>query len=247
METPAPCPAISPAASARAAPWWRLALALLLGAALWLAGTVASQFIPEVLLGLPLEGTTFALVGLLQIALVTGGIALALRICGLRLRDIGPTAAHWRADALIGAAVAIAWAALQFLVIIPATGGAERSDVAANAAQLGQSAWSIPAFVVLAWTGGFAEELFFRGHLLTLAPRLLGGGLAGTVLAAAGVIALFAALHAYQGIAGVLDTAFYGGLTLTLLFLGRGGRLTAPVVAHALWNSLAAAGIYAWY
>jgi membrane protease YdiL (CAAX protease family) len=38
----------------------------------------------------------------------------------------------------------------------------------------------------------------------------------------------------------------YGGLTLTLLYLWR-RRLTACIVAHALWNTIATVVIYRWY
>lgn len=238
------------AASARAArpgaTRRRWLLTLLLGAALWLLAVAVSHVLPQVALGLRLHGWPYGVVGLIQAVLAPLAVALALRPVGLRLRDLGLTTARWRRDALIGAAVAVVFALLQFLLVIPATGGAERSDVAMNAAQIGDSAWGVAGFVVLAWTGGFSEELFFRGHLVTSLRTLLGetrGALALTTLLTA---ALFAALHGYQGWSGVVDTGLYGGVALTLLFLWR-RRLTACIVAHALWNTLAAVGLYLWY
>jgi membrane protease YdiL (CAAX protease family) len=211
---------------------------------LWLAGTVASEFVPLVLLGLPLQGGTFALVGLLRALTGPPAVALALRLAKTGLRDVGLTAAGWRRDALAGAAVAVPFTLLQFLVVIPATGGAGRSDVAANATQIGGSLAGVAGFVVLAWTGAFSEELFFRGHVVTLLRRLLGdssAALAGTVVLTS---VIFGAGHGYQGWAGVVDTGLYGGLVLTLVYLWR-GRLTACIVAHALWNTLATVAIYA--
>ena len=224
----------------------RWAGALLLGMVLFLIAVFASHLLPQVVLGLPMEGPTYALVGVLQAMLVPVALAFGLRPVRLRLRDIGLTAVQWRSDVLIGAAVAVAFALLQFLIVIPNTGGAARSDVAMNSAQIGDSPWGVVGFIVLAWTGGFAEELFFRGHFFNTLQGLLGGSRAALYGAAAATVLLFAALHGYQGWAGVVDTGLYGGVTLTLLYLWR-RRLTACIVAHALWNTLATVAIYLWY
>lgn len=224
-------------------PW---AAALLLGTALWFAAVIASEVIPQVFLGLELEGPTYALVGVLRAALGLAAVAAALRLVGLRLRDVGLVSARWRSDVALGAGVAVAFALVQFLVVIPNTGGAARSDVAANAAQIGDSAWGVLGFVILAWTGALSEEAFFRGHFFTALRNLLGGSGAALAAAVAATAALFAAGHGYQGWAGVVDTGLYGGLALTLLYVWR-GRLTPCIVAHALWNTLATVAIFLWY
>ena len=224
---------------------WFIAFAL--GVALCLAVFFVSNIGPQLWLDRDLVGLDYALVGLLQIALVPGAVWLALRPVGLGLGEVGVRGEHWRADALIGLGIAVGFAALQFGLIIPATGGAERSDIVVNAAQVGESFRGVLGFVVLAWTGGVAEELFFRGHFLTTLRNALGRSRAGLIGAAAVTIVVFALLHGYQGVAGVIDSGIFGGLVLTLLFLWRGGRLTACAVAHAGWNSLAAAGIWLWY
>jgi len=225
---------------------WRWAGALLLGSVLWFVALIASEVIPQVFLGLELEGPTYALVGIIRAVLGLVAVAVALRVVKLQLRDIGLVSARWGSDVLIGAAIAVVFALVQFLVIIPNTGGAARSDVAANAAQIGDSIWGVFGFLVLAWTGAFSEELFFRGHFFTTLRNLLGSS--GTALMATIVatVALFAAGHGYQGWAGIVDTGFYGGLTLTLLYVWR-RRLTPCIVAHALWNTLATVAIYLWY
>lgn len=219
---------------------------LLLGAALWLLAVGVAHVLPQVAFGLRLQGWPYGVVGLIQALLAPIAIALSLRLVGLRLRDVGLVTAHWRSDALIGAAVAVAFAALQFLVIIPNTGGAERSDVAMNAAQLGDSPWGVIGFVVLAWTGGFSEELFFRGHLVASLRGLLRETRSAPILILLLVSVVFALMHGYQGWSGMVDTGLYGGVVLTLLLLWR-QRLTACIVAHAMWNTLAVAGIYLWY
>ena len=218
-----------------------------LGVVLCLAAFFATNVVPELALGRPLVGLDFALVGVLQALLIPLAALVALRPVGAGMRELGLRGPHVRADALIGLAVALAFAALQFGALIPATGGAERSDIVVNAAQIGESVLGVIGFVVLAWTGGFAEELFFRGHFLTTLRNGLGTSRAALIVAAGVTVIVFALLHGYQGWAGVIDAGFFGGLVLTGLFLWRRGRLTACVVAHAAWNSLATIGIWLWY
>jgi membrane protease YdiL (CAAX protease family) len=211
----------------------------------------ASNVIPELLLDRRPRGLEYALVGLVQAALVPLAIVLALRPVGIGLRDVGladPLTDGWfRADALIGLGVAVAFATLQFGVVIPATGGAGRSDIVTNSAQIGGSLAGVVGFIVLAWTGAAVEELFFRGHFLTTLRNALGRSRAALAAAALVTVMVFAFLHGYQGAAGVIDAGMYGGALLTGLYLWRRGRLTACIVAHATWNSLAAVGIYLWY
>ena len=163
------------------------------------------------------------------------------------LAAAGFTLERARADALIGAGVAVAWAALQFGVLIPLTGGGERADVVVNAQQIGTTYAGLAAFVLLAWGGGFAEEVFFRAHLMTSLRGMLGHSKMASALVVLVPTLLFALLHGYQGgWVGMLDTGAFGGLTLSLIFLLR-GRLLACVVAHALWNTIATVVIFRWY
>jgi membrane protease YdiL (CAAX protease family) len=143
--------------------------------------------------------------------------------------------------------VAVTFAILQFGFLIPATGGAERSDVVANVAQLGGSLAGAIGFIALAWTGGVAEEILFRGHLLSTLRNAFGPSRAALWFAALLTVVVFGGLHGYQGWAGVIDTGLYGGVVLTALFVFTAGRLTACAVAHATWNTLAVIGLYLWY
>jgi hypothetical protein len=219
---------------------------LSLGTLLWLAAVALAHILPQVIFDLRLQGWPYGVVGLLQAILAPVAIALALSPARARLQDLGLTTHRWQRDALIGAGLAVGYALLQFLVIIPHTGGADRSDVAMNAAQIGDSLSGVAGFLVLAWTGSFSEELFFRGLVVTSLLRVLGG----TRSALASIVVItslsFAFAHGYQGWTGVVDTGLYGGLTLTLLCLWR-RCLTACIVAHAVWNTLATLGIYFWY
>ena len=225
----------------------RWAGALVLGTLLFVLIALATNALPMMIAGLKRIGPAYAWIGMLQAVLVPLVLLGPLRLVGWRLRDLGLSRQYWARDVLIGAVIAVSFAVLQFLVIIPATGGAQRSDVAMNSAQIGDSVWGVAGFVVLAWTGSFAEELFFRGHFFNTLRRLFADTRWAGLLSVAITTLLFAAFHGYQGWAGVFDTGLYGGLGLTLLYLWRGSRLTAPIVAHALWNTLATIGIYLWY
>jgi len=222
-------------------------LGLLVGAVLWAAAVFVAHSFPVIVLGRELAGSTYAIVALLFAPLALGAVSAGLRLAGRPLSRAGFTLENGRADLLVGAAVAAIWAALQFLIIIPLTGGAERADVVVNAEQMGTTLPGLAAFVLLAWGGGFAEEVFFRAHLMTTLRDILGRSRVATALVVLVPTVLFAVLHGYQGgWVGMLDTGLFGGATLSLLFLWR-GRLLPCVVAHALWNTIAAVIIFVRY
>lgn len=103
----------------------------------------------------------------------------------------------------------------------PWTAGDARTVMPASDAEL------VPA-AVLAVTAGVTEELFFRLFVPLLVTLETGSALAGCVL---GTVT-FAAMHRYQGRAGVLAT-LVGGAMMTVLYVGS-GTLWLPVVAHVL-------------
>ncbi|MDP2497429.1 MAG: CPBP family intramembrane metalloprotease [Candidatus Palauibacterales bacterium] len=92
-----------------------------------------------------------------------------------------------------------------------------------------------------------AEEVFSRAHRMTTLRGILGRSRVATTFVVLVPTVLFGRLHGYQGgWVGMLDTGVYGGAALSLLFLWR-GRLLPCVVAHALWNTIAAVIIFVWY
>ena len=227
-------------------PTWRQC-DLFVGTILWALAVFIAHSFPVIFLGRELQGPTYAIVALLFAPLAFGAVSVGLRLARRPLSAAGFTLENARADVVVGAAVAVIWAALQFGIIIPLTGGAERADVVVNAAQIGNTLSGLAAFVLLAWGGGFAEEVFFRAYLMTTLRGIFGAPPAATALVVIVPTVLFAMLHGYQGgWIGMLDTGVFGGATLSLLFLWR-GRLIPCVVAHALWNTIASVVIFAWY
>jgi hypothetical protein len=220
---------------------------LLVGTVLWAVAVFVSHSFPVIFLDRELVGPTYAIVALLFAPLALGAVGAGLRLARCRLTEAGFSLENVRTDALVGAGVAALWASLQFLIILPLTGGAERADVVVNAEQIGTHLSGLAGFVLLAWGGGFAEEVFFRSHVMTTLRGIFGGSRAATGLVVLVPTVLFAMVHGYQGgWIGMLDAGLFGGLTLSLLFLWR-GRLTACVVAHALWNTMASVIIFVWY
>lgn len=223
-------------------PRGRWAALLGAGTLAWALAIAAAFILPQAVFGLRLQGSGHALVGVLQLLFTVAALSLALRLARVRWHDIGLLRQRLMRDIGIGLAVAAAFALLQFAVIIPATGGASRSDVVANLEQM-RGPGGVAGLAVLGALGALAEELYFRGVLLHGLRGALGPGPLRAGIAVAVVVLLFGALHGYQGWAGMVDTALYGGLTLSLLCLLCGGRLAAPIAAHVGWNLLAVAAL----
>ncbi|MBX7540516.1 CPBP family intramembrane glutamic endopeptidase [Qipengyuania sphaerica] len=224
----------------------RLVLSLIFGLVAWYAVAIATDFLGTVGLGLE-HGLRYTILGLGQF--FGGGAVVLLAMKFARIDPVGAgfTLDKARSDLLVGLSVALIFGALQFFLIIPATGGAERSDIIVNSAQLGKEWSDLVGFMGLALFGSSGEEFLFRGLLLCGTALLLRDGMAGRIAATVIVIVLFALSHGYQGWAGVIDTGLYGGLTLSLLYWWRGKRLVAPIVAHIGWNVIAAFGIFFLY
>ncbi len=217
----------------------RWAITLATGLVLAVAAFGASFLLPQVLADGGQPPWALACVGVVQLALMVPVLALARRMGGLAWRQLGLTRERLGRDILIGLALAVLFALLQFGLIIPSTGGAARSDVVANLAQMSGGPASVASLGTLAVLGALAEELLFRGLLLPGLATLLRRTPGHRAWAVVIVAVLFGAMHGYQGWAGVVDTALYGGLTLSLLTLWRQGRIAAAMAAHAGWNAIA--------
>ena len=86
--------------------------------------------------------------------------------------------------------------------------------------------------VVMAIVNGFAEELVMRGFLIRQLERLLRSAWVAIVLTAA----VFAAYHAYQGIAGVINGVAMSAVFGILFVVTR--RLWPLAVAHTMMDLL---------
>lgn len=192
------------------------------------------------------EGVNLAVLGLVQLFLVSGVVFAGLRALGMRFRDIGLRGDSWRRDALLGASVGAGWAALQFGVLFPATGGVSRPDVAGILEMVDGSwinvLWYLPLGIL---GGGVAEEIYNRGFTITILEDILGNGRIATLTAATFAVLFFAAGHLPRGWVSWMDILVPSTVYVLLFLYTR--RLTAPMVAHALWNTIAVAGIHVVY
>lgn len=184
-------------------------------------------------------GVGLTLIGLLQAALIIPLLYAGLRLLDMDFRSIGWTTEHWRQDSLLGAAAAAGWTLIQFLWIIPQTGRAERQDVADIIAMLGGEWsnvwWYLPLGII---GGGLVEELYNRGFFIGALSGIFKQSKIALYAAAVLSIAFFAAGHLPQNWIEWIDLLIPSTL-YTVLYLYT-GRLTASIVAHALWNTAAA-------
>jgi membrane protease YdiL (CAAX protease family) len=228
-------------------PWWRWLLTLVIGVLLWEAGKVLASLAAVIVAGdeSAIYGSFWPLIALslVQTVVIVFGIKYVWRIVNGDWASIGFVSENWKQDALYGAAVGLALALLQFFVILPLTGGAQRTDVIASAEIMGSNPFSLIAAIILGWfAGAFSEEIFYRGHFIRSLSKLFGGGPWAVGISSVLSIALFAYGHSYQGWIGILSTGFIA-LIYTLLFLWR-KRLTTGIVAHGVYNTLAFLSIY---
>ncbi len=203
------------------------------------------------------QGHNFALLGIIQLVLVVGVLRVGTRMLGMNFHDIGLRAPDFRSrpfrrDLLLGTGAAAVWFVVQFLVLFPQTGGASRPDIA-EILQMVDGRWAnvlwyLPLGVL---GGGVAEELYNRGFFITVLRGILGGDrtLAGSsggmgwpaLLAATLSVVFFAAGHLPSGFIEWVDILIPSiGYAAIFLYTG---RLTACIVAHSIWNSMAVAGI----
>ncbi len=229
-------------------PWWRWLITLVIGVLLLNVGKMLGGIAAVIVAGGD-ESAIFGnfwpviLLSIIQAAVVFFGIKYVWRIVNGDWASIGFVSQNWKQDALYGASVGLVLALLQFFVILPLTGGAQRIDVIESAKIIGTTPSGLIAAIILGWlAGAVSEEIFYRGHLIRSLNKLLGEGRWALGVSSVVSIALFAYGHAYQGWIGILNTGVIG-LIYTLLFLWR-GRLTAGIVAHGVYNSLVILSIY---
>ena len=83
---------------------------------------------------------------------------------------------------------------------------------------------------VLSVNAGVFEELVFRLGI----PALLFGASGSALVAVVGSVLLFGALHAYQGVAGVIGTTLIGAVFMASYLLT--GSILVPIVLHTLFD-----------
>lgn len=185
-----------------------------------------------------LSGINLLYIALFQFTTVLLLIRFSLRLLKKDLRHIGWSGKHWKPDTVIGLIVGLAWTALQFGVIIPNTGGAERADIAQMVSWFDGTLLGTLSFVALGVIGGgITEEIYNRGYFINVLKDTFKNPETGTRIAAVLSIIFFAAGHLPSDALGWFDI-LVPTIAYTLLFIYT-KRLTAPIIAHGIYNMTA--------
>lgn len=228
-------------------PWWRWLLTLAAAVLLWQLASLLGNLVALAVAGdqIAVAGSFWPVIALSLVqttAIVLGGRQV-LRIANRDWAFIGFAGQNFKRDALYGAAAGLALALLQYFLILPLTGGLQRSDIIATAELMGPNPYGLVSLIIRGWlAGALAEEIFYRGLFIRSLHNLLGGKRWALAVSSIVSIALFAVGHSYQGWIGMVSTGFMAAI-YTALYLWR-GRLTAGIVAHGVYNTLAVLGIY---
>lgn len=111
-----------------------------------------------------------------------------------------------------------------------ATGGAKIPSIGDVQALLPRNRAELPYGAALSVNAGIVEELLFRLAM----PALIFGFTNNIVVSVVASVLVFGALHAYQGIAGVLGATLIGAV-LMAIYLGTESIVIA-IAAHALFD-----------
>ena len=236
----APTATLSPSRRKTLLVFW---LTILAGYALFVA--------PNVFLGVSkinggLQGVNLLWMALFQCASVVGLIYLSLRTLGRSFRDIGWSFQGWKQDVLLGILGGGGWLALQFLVIIPNTGGAERADIVQMVSTMDGTVLGLLSYGALGVVGGgITEEIFNRGYFINVLKSTFGNPTVGVWIASVVSILVFALGHLPTDALSCFDI-LVPTVTYTLLFLYT-KRLTPSIVAHGVYNAGAILSVYVLY
>ena len=215
---------------------------LIAGTTIYIMALILANILAE-----DIRGAIGGVIGILILGIVIGGFSSILRIAKLQASDIGLKSNDVCQDIIIGTVIAIIIVLLEFIVVVPLTGGAERSDIIAARAIIGNTTLDLIGAIILGITvGGIVEELFFRGFMLSILPKSFSDKRIGSAIAIIFSVLIFAVLHAYQGLVGMIDQFFFA-LVLVGLFFWRDKRVTAPMVTHGLNNLISIIAIYLLY
>jgi membrane protease YdiL (CAAX protease family) len=188
---------------------------------------------------------SFAKGGLTLIASLFVVIALQRRH-GLGWRELGlRRPRRWWTIPAWGLAIMVVTVIAQ-LTIVPLLAralGAPEPDLSRYEPIVG----NLPLFLVSAlgamFTGGFIEEVIYRGFLIDRLERLLGGHRHAAVGAALSSGVVFGLIHFEWGFGGIVSTAVMGA-TLGFLFLATRRNLWPLIAAHATMDFILLLQVY---
>lgn len=184
-----------------------------------------------------LVGINLLFTALFQLVSVVLLLRFSLRKRGWNWQQIGlakPTPHH----IFLGLAAAIFWLSVQFLWLIPSTGGETRADVQQMISMMDSSMLNIFYFMCLGVIGGgITEELYNRGYFIKGMQDLFKNQKIGLVVASISSILFFVLGHLPTDFISWVDILI-PTILYTILFITT-GKLTAPIIAHSIYNAIA--------
>lgn len=180
-------------------------------------------------------GINLLFIGLFQFITVTALLYFSLKILGKKFSDIGLKFENLGTDLLLGLLFGGFWTILQFVFIIPNTGGINRPDIYGMSKMYDGTLVGTLSFVALGVIGGgITEELFNRGYFINVLKETFKNPKMGLWFSAILSILIFALGHmpvsALDWFDILVPTILY-----TVLFIWT-KRLTASIVAHGVYN-----------
>jgi membrane protease YdiL (CAAX protease family) len=173
---------------------------------------------------------------------IIAGAALAWRLRGgsrggfARLGLRRPASLGWT-TAIAAALIVVAWLLSQAVgrLVVPVFGPPNYSQLAA----LVGHPLRIALLMLVNWTSAaFGEEMVFRGFFIPALAERFGGRRAAWGAAILASSLLFAAVHAYQGVTGMIITGTIG-LVFAVGFVAGERNLWQTVLAHGIFNTVA--------
>jgi len=159
---------------------------------------------------------------------------------------IGLSFENWKKDTLLGMTVGLSWLILQFAVIIPLTGGSERTDISSMVSTFDGSLLGIVSYMALGVIGGgITEELFNRGYFINVLKNVFKNHKFGLWFSSVLSIIIFSMGHLPTNSLAWFDILI-PTIAYTLLFIFT-GRLTSSIVAHGIYNMTAILATYFLY
>jgi membrane protease YdiL (CAAX protease family) len=171
--------------------------------------------------------------------LLLGWISLRLR--GFRWRDIGLYAPdNWKKTILLAIVIATVHQLISTFVLIPLLEQVIRHPIDLSIVeQIKGNLVMLGVGIVIAWVlAAFGEEMVYRGYIFNRFADILNPlpvrWVVGFIISAL----LFAWVHQYQGIIGVIDS-FIGAAIWSGLYFYSGRNLWMPIIAHGFYDTIA--------
>ncbi len=165
---------------------------------------------------------------------------VSLRLRGMRWNDVGfAPPRSWGKAVLVGVAVGLGMEVLELFVTQPLLAHwlGKMPDLS-DFAEVEGNLKVFLFYVVLVWVlGALGEEIVYRGYLMNRAAGLFRDTTAAWILSLIAVSIVFGCGHLDQGVTGMIEN-IWDGLLLGALYLACGRNLAAPVIAHALADTL---------